>query len=56
MSEQDYRASVDKQIEALRQLILGQVRELHDMVSNIRAELHEVRLRQEKSESVARRF
>ena len=56
MSEQDYRASVDRRVEELRQLILSQVREIYDSLTNIKADLRDVRLRNEKLESNRRRL
>ena len=55
MSEEQYRASVDKRLEELRQLLFSQVQDIHDSLTNVKAELRDVRLRQERSESVARR-
>ena len=55
-TEQDYKASVEKRIDELRQLILLQVRDIHDSLTSIRADLREVKLRNERLESNRRRL
>jgi hypothetical protein len=52
---EDHQAYIDKQIAELRVMILGQIREIFDLLASLRAELREVRLRQEKHESIGRR-
>ena len=49
------QAYIDRQIDELRSMILGQIREIFDLLASLRAELREVRLRQEKHESIGRR-
>lgn len=56
MNDEQYRASVDKRLDDLRQLILSQVKEIYDSLTNIKAELRDVRLRNEKLESNRRRL
>jgi hypothetical protein len=53
---EDHRAYIDKQITELRTMLLGQIRELHDLIASLRQELREVRMRNEKLESHNRRL
>jgi cell division protein FtsB len=56
MSTDDHRAYVDARITELRDTLLAQVRDLADRIASLRDELRELRLRNERLESEARRF
>ena len=46
---------IDRQIAELRNVLLGQIRELSDQIASLRQELKESHLRQQRLESNARR-
>jgi hypothetical protein len=47
---------IDRQIEALRIMLLAQIRKIYDAIASLRQELREVRMRSEKLESHNRRL
>ena len=52
----DTQAYIDARITELRNTLLGQIRELFDRLADVRAELRELALRNEKLESNRRRL